>query len=80
MVPRGREAEAEIIVGYLQGFAAIDKRELTPELIDLYVKTLCNRKPEFSLRQIEKGLQEYMENGRKWPWPADLIECIEDEI
>lgn len=68
------------IVGHLQAFAAIDKRELTPELISLYVNTICNHKPTFSGRQIEKGLQAYLETGKKWPWPSDLIECMEDEI
>lgn len=79
-VPEEHREKAEVIIAHLLGFAAIDKRELTTELMDLYVKTICNHKPEFSLRQIEKGMQTYLETGSKWPWPSDLIEMIEDEI
>jgi hypothetical protein len=68
------------IIDHLTQFAAIDRRELTDELRDTYVKTICGHRPEFSLRQVEKGLAAYLENGDRWPWPSNLIDAIEEEI
>ena len=68
------------IIGYLTQFAAIDRRELTDELRDTYVKVICGHRPEFSLRQVEKGLAAYLETGDRFPWPSALVELMEEEI
>ena len=75
------EPKVVVIIDYLTQFAAIDgRRELTDELRDIYVKTICGYKPEFSLRQVEKGLASYLESGDRWPWPKNLIEMMEEEV
>lgn len=74
------QAKLLTIVDYLTKFAAIDRRELTDELRDTYVKAICGRKPELSLRQVEKGLSAYLESGDRWPWPGTLIEMMEEEV
>ena len=74
------EAKVLTIIEHLTKFAAIDRRELTDELRDTYVKTICGRKPELSLRQVEKGLAAYLESGDRWPWPGTLIEMMEEEV
>ena len=75
------EAKVVVIIDYLTKFAAIDgRRELTDELRDIYVKTICGYRPEFSLRQVEKGLAAYLESGDRWPWPKNLIEIMDDEV
>jgi hypothetical protein len=74
------EAKVLTIIEYLTKFAVIDRRELTDELRDIYVKTICGRRPELSLRQVEKGLASYLESGDRWPWPSALVEMMEDEV
>ena len=74
------QAKTDVLLDYLARFAAIDKRELTDELRDTYVKAICGRKPELSLRQVEKGLAAYLESGERFPWPGTLIEMMEEEI
>jgi len=74
------EPKVVAIINYLTQFAAIDRRELTDELRDTYVKVICGHKPEFSLRQVEKGLASYLEIGDRWPWPSALVEHMEDQI
>ena len=75
------EAKVAAILDHLTQFAAIDgRRELTDELRDTYIKVICGHRPEFSLRQVEKGLAAYLETGDRFPWPSALVELIEDEI
>jgi hypothetical protein len=74
------QAKSLAIIDHLTQFAAIDRRELTNELRDIYVKAICGHRPELSLRQVEKGLAAYLETGDKWPWPAVLIEAMEEEV
>jgi hypothetical protein len=69
-----------VVLEYLTKFAAIDRRELTEEIRSVYVTTICGHKPELSLRQVENGLQTYLETGNKWPWPSELIEVMEEEV
>ena len=68
------------VLDYLGKFAAIDRRELTDELRTTYIKAICGHKPEFSLRQVEKGLAAYLESGDRWPWPSMLIDAMEEEV
>ena len=74
------QAKVVTIIDHLTQFAAIDRRELTDELRDIYVKTICGRKPELSLRQVEKGLTAYLETGDRFPWPSVLIEMMDEEV
>ena len=74
------QAKADVILDNLTRFAAIDRRELTDELRDTYIRTICGHKPELSLRQVEKGLATYLETGDRWPWPGTLIEMMEEEV
>jgi hypothetical protein len=74
------DPKRQAILDHLAQFAAIDRRELTDELRDTYVKAICGHKPELSLRQVEKGLAAYMETGDRWPWPSSLIQAMEDEV
>ena len=71
-----QEAKAELIFGYLQKYALIETRVLTPELIAVY----CEALDDFDLRRIRKGLKKYLEQGTRWPWPGTLAEWIEEEI
>jgi hypothetical protein len=74
------DEKAAAIVEYLNQFAAIDRREITDELVDTYIKAICGRKPELTLTQVRKGLVSYMEEGGRWPWPSELIEMMDDEV
>lgn len=72
------ERKAEVIASYLEKFAAIDNRVVTPTLYGIYIEALSGR---FSLRQIEKGLRNALESEvTRWPWPAQLAEIIDEEV
>lgn len=70
------ERKAEIITGYLEDYASLDGRIVTPKQYDLYIEALR----DLSLRQIEKGLKKYLQQGTRWPWPGTLREFCEEEI
>lgn len=79
-VTESKKAEI-VVVEYLQRFANIEGRNRELELLyPVYTEIILNHKPPFSLRQIEKGLRTALETQKVWPWPADLIEYIEEEI
>jgi hypothetical protein len=70
------DEKAEVISGYLEKFASISGRALTPQVFAVYIEALSG----FDTRRIEKGLKAYLERGTAWPWPGTLAEFIEDEI
>ena len=77
-----KKKSAAIITSYLDLFAAIEdrKRDLTPDVYSSYVETIVGYRPALSDRQIEKGLKTYLETGKRFPWPSELIECMEEEV
>ena len=68
--------KAEVITAYIEKFAALDGRPVTPQLYAIYIEALSG----FEMRRLKKGLQRYLEEGTRWPWPGHLSEMIEDEI
>lgn len=57
-------------------YALFENKTVTDELLDAYLAAL----EHFGLRQIEKGLKRYLQEGTRWPWPGMLAEYIEEEI
>lgn len=76
LVKQEVDPKVAIITGYLEKFATIAGRPVTPQLYDVYVEALSR----FDQRRIEKGLRKYLEEGQSWPWPGTLAEYIEEEI
>jgi hypothetical protein len=71
------EQRAEIITGYLEKYAAIANRALTPQVYAVYIEALADLEP----RRIEKGMKTYLQAGTEgWPWPGKIREFIEEEI
>jgi hypothetical protein len=60
----------------MEKFGTIDGRVLTPQMYQVYIEALQN----LDLRQIEKGLKRYLQQGERWPWPGTLREFCEEEI
>ena len=58
----------EVISEYLEKYALIANRALTPQLLALYVEAL----EDVPLSRIKAGLKDWLENGDKWPWPSDI--------
>lgn len=73
------DEKAELISGYMEQYAAIAGKVLTPQLYGLYISVIAAQ-PNFDLARIEKGLKSYLETGNRFPWPSELIEAIEAEI
>lgn len=65
-----------VVTGYLEMYAAISGRTMTPRLYEIFMSAL----EDLELRKIEKGLKTYLLEGKKFPWPADLREVIEEEV
>lgn len=68
--------KVELVSGYLEDFAAIDGRVVTEKQYTIYIRALDG----LSVRQIEKGLKKYLQQGTRWPWPGTLREFCEEEI
>jgi hypothetical protein len=73
------DERADLITEYLEKYAAIAGKDMTPQLYSIYV-TVISSQPDFDLGRIQKGLKSYLETGKRWPWPADLVEAIEEQI
>lgn len=70
------DEKLDVITGYLELYASLDGRVLTPQMYTIYVKAL----EDMELRKIKQGLEEYLRCGKKWPWPGELREWIEEEV
>lgn len=70
------DQKREIVADYMEKFALIGNRVMTPQLHALYFEALGG----FELRRIQKGLRKYLEEGTNWPWPGTLAEYIEEQI
>jgi hypothetical protein len=66
----------KIVIDYLEKYAAIAGRAITPQVYVIY----CEALEAVSMRQLKKGLKRYLEEGTRWPWPGDLAQFCEDEI
>lgn len=65
-----------MIETYLRKYAVFDGKVVTDEMLEGYLDAL----EHFELRQIEKGLRKYLQQGTRWPWPGTLAEYISEEI
>ena len=77
--PPGLEPEqqkADVITAYVEKFAAIAGRAVTPQMYAIYVEALS----DLEIKRIEKGLKRYLQEGTNWPWPGMLREYIEEEV
>lgn len=70
------DRKVDTITCYLEKFAVLDGRVLTPQLYALYIEAL----EDLELRKIEQGLAEYLRSGTRFPWPGALREYIEEEV
>ena len=70
------QQKADLITAYVEKFAAIAGRAVTPQMYAVYVEAL----EDCQMRRIEKGLKRYLQEGTNWPWPGTLREYIEEEV
>ena len=74
--PTEAEEKASVITCYVQKYAAIAGRAVTPEVFKIYVESLSR----YEIRRLEKGLKSYLEQGTRFPWPGDLADYCDDEV
>lgn len=70
------DRKVAVVTTYMEKFATIANRALTPQLYAVYVETL----EDLDLQRIEKGLDAFLKGGKAWPWPGELREWCEDQI
>jgi hypothetical protein len=70
------EEKTDLIKGYVEKYAAICGKVVTPLMYSIYVEAL----EDLDTRRIEKGLKEYLRDGTGWPWPGTLRQYIEEEV
>lgn len=71
-----QEKKIDVITAYVEKFATIENRIVTPQLYSVYVEALVG----LTLQQIEKGLKKCLQQSTRWPWPGQVREFCEDEI
>jgi hypothetical protein len=71
-----QERKAELVKDYVEKYAAIAGRAITPMVFDLYVEALA----DIDERRLAKGLKRYLREGTAWAWPGQLREFCEEEI
>lgn len=60
-----------LIGEYLYKYAAIDRnRVVDEELIGIFVEGLDG----LDEKELERGLKNYLKEGKRFPWPAEIIE------
>ena len=75
-LPTERQSKADLISAYLEKYACIEGRTLTPQQYAVYIEAL----EDLDLRRLEKGLKAYLQEGQRWPWPGTLREFVEEEV
>jgi hypothetical protein len=70
------DERADLVADYMEKFACIANRAITPQLLSIYVAAL----EDYDIGRIRKGMDEALKGVNAWPWPSDLINYIEEEI
>ena len=73
LVRTEKQEKAEVISEYLEKYALIANRALTPQLLSLYVEALA----DLPLNRIKAGLKEWLQEGDRFPWPSELRQASE---
>ena len=60
--------EESLISDYLEKYATIAGRAVTPQLIDIFVEALS----DMPLNRIRQGLERYLKEGDRFPWPSSI--------
>ena len=61
------------IADYLEKYATIADRAITPQLIATFAEALA----DMPLSRIEQGLKRYLREGERFPWPSQIREMGE---
>lgn len=62
-----------ILTEYLEKYACIANRALTPQLMAIYEEALR----DVPLTRLKAGLEEWLKEGKQFPWPSELREASE---
>ena len=65
--------EEAIIADYLEKYATIADRAITPQLISIFAEALA----DMPLNRIKQGLERYLKEGERFPWPSQIRELGE---
>ena len=65
--------EEAIIAIYLEKYATIADRAITPQLIAIFAEALS----DMPMSRIEQGLKRYLREGERFPWPSQIREMGE---
>lgn len=68
--------ERTALVGaYLLKYAAIANRDMgkSGELVEIFVEALDDLSP----KELKRGLEKYLREGNRFPWPNDIREAAE---
>lgn len=62
------QQKRELLAGYIVKFAAIANRAVTDELQEVFFEALH----DLSEKELKRGLEEYLREGDRMPWPVDI--------
>lgn len=69
------QQRVSLIGEYLYKFAAIANRDLgkSGEVVTIFAEALSDLTP----KELERGLKEYLNEGKGFPWPSEIRELSE---
>ena len=70
------QTKADLISSYVEKFACIAGREVTPQMYAVYIEALEG----IDVRILRKGLKRCLEEATRFPWPGDVREACEEEV
>lgn len=64
---------ADLIGGWLEKFASISGKAMTPQLVAVYVEAL----KDVEDRRLVAGFEECLRTATSWPWPSTVRDASE---
>lgn len=65
--------EEALIADYLEKYATIADRAISPQLIATFAEALS----DMPLNRLKQGLERYLKEGDRFPWPSQIREMGE---
>ena len=72
-MPAGPSVKQTLLANYISDYATIANRVVTPQLIQIYERALS----DLSEARLRIGLDEWLRNGDRFPWPVDIRQAAE---
>lgn len=73
LAPAAHREKQTLIANYLNDFATIANRVVTPQLLQIFEDALS----DLPVSRLRAGLDGWLKNGDRFPWPSNIREEAE---